>query len=77
MNKKITIPAGTKVRVLDTPNVRKYNSNAIGYEFVTFAEGYYSGGTIICPSNKYGVNYKQDDLEIVKSNSIINNYQIY
>ena len=37
---KSTIPVGSKVRVLDTRNVRAYNKDAVGYEFITTADSY-------------------------------------
>lgn len=71
-----TIPVGSKVRVLDTQNVRSYNKDAVGYEFVTTADRYYANGRVLCPTNKYGVNYEDGDLEVIET-SVVNNYQIY
>lgn len=76
MRKPIKIPVGTKVRVLDTPNVRRFNDDAIGYEFITHYP-LKEGGVICCPDNKYNVNYVEGDLYIIPGETVINQYPIY
>lgn len=73
---KITIPHGTTVRVLDTKNVRRYNEQSIGYEFIVDEELYNPDGILTSPGNKYGVNYRESDLLILDI-PITNNYSIY
>lgn len=75
----IIIPKGTKVRVLDTRNIReKWNRpEAIGYEFVT-DEDLYEDRCITCPDNKYHTNYEPEDLLVLKKpEEIINTYSIF
>lgn len=75
MARGISIPKGTKVRVLDTDNVRIYNRDSIGYEFITDST-LYVGGTLVCPDNRYGVNYKDGDFLVIEK-GIIDTYDIY
>lgn len=69
------IPMGSRVRVLDTPNVRKYNKKAIGFEFITDAKCYVDH-LILSPCNKFGVNYIAEDLLILE-HEVVNDYSIY
>jgi len=73
--KKLLIPTGTKVRVLDTKNVRKFNPDGIGYEFVT-KDPLFKGSVTCCPQNKYHTNYEVGDL-LVLEQGVINQYEIY
>lgn len=71
----IKIPKGTRVKVLDTQNVRRFDKDGIGHEFVT-TEDLCEGRVITCPGNTYGTNYEEGDLQIL-DNVIINEYQIF
>lgn len=71
----LIIPKGTLVRVLDTKNVRRFNEDGIGYEFILEAD-MYKGQVTTAPGNRYRTNYGRDDL-LILDKPIINQYPIF
>ena len=77
---------GDKLRIKDTPNVRNFNKDAIGEEFIfdenrinldSFLSG--KGRCVLDKANKYRINYLLGDVEVVTKEVIIKevSYEIY